>query len=263
MPPITGHTQVFALLGSPVAHSQSPAMHNRWFAELGLDAVYVALEVPPGTPLAPLLGSLAGANLTIPHKLAVVPLLDEAGDDVVATGAANAVVRRDGRLIGRNTDVEGFGRGVDELALSLEGGTAIVLGAGGAGRAVVLALARRGVACIYWLNRSPSRVEEAIAELDLDVELIPGDFAAYERVAGEATLVVNATSGPAATAVEALDVRLLPKSAGWVDLNYWMAEPPNLAAAEARGLRTQRGDRMLWHQGALAFELFTGQSPTR
>jgi shikimate dehydrogenase len=256
---ITGHTRVFALLGSPVAHSESPRLHNAWFEASGLDAVYVALETPPGTDLAPLLGGLAGANLTIPHKTAVVPLLDEWGPDVEATGAANTVVRRERRLVGRNTDVEGLGRAVDELGLELAGTTAVVLGAGGAGRAVVAALARRSVRRVVWLNRSQERLSKAIAASRTRLDLDGGDLAAFSAVAAEASLVVNATSGAASRAVEALDVDRLPESAAWVDLNYWMPDPPALERAAARGLRTQRGDRMLWHQAVLAFEAFTGR----
>lgn len=259
---ITGHTAVFALLGSPVAHSQSPAIHNRWFREEGVDGVYVALDVPPQAELGPLLSALAGANLTIPHKLAVVPLLDEAGPDVKATGAANAVVRRYGQLIGRNTDVEGFGRAVDELGLSLDKGTAIVLGAGGAARAVLLALHRRGIRRVHWLNRTTSRVVSAAREMDLPIEILPGELGDLTEACADADLVVNATSGPAANAIAALSIEGLPRHAAWVDLNYWMSDPPQVQEASARGLRVQTGERMLLHQAALAFELFTGRRPT-
>ncbi|MCO4745972.1 MAG: shikimate dehydrogenase [Proteobacteria bacterium] len=261
---ITGHTTVFALLGSPVAHSLSPAMHNRWFSECGIDGVYVALEVGRAGALEPLLQTLAGANLTIPHKLDVVPLLDEAGPDVLATGAANAVVRRDGQLIGRNTDVEGFGRAADELELSLVDSHAVVLGAGGAGRAVVLALVRRGVRRITWLNRTVATAQRAIDALGLSIEITAEPLSpdAFASVASDVTLVVNAASGPASETIAAFDVTRLPVSSAWIDLNYWMAEPPALAAAAARGLKVQTGHRMLVHQGALAFELFTGRQPT-
>lgn len=258
---ITGRTKVFALLGSPVAHSESPALHNAWFARAGVDAVYVALETPPGAALDSILGRLAGANLTIPHKTAVVPFLDDAGADVRATGAANTVVWREGRLHGANTDVEGFGRAVEELGLDLDRGTAIVLGAGGAGRAVVLSLARRGVRRIAWLNRSQERLRDAIDASGAGAVIEAGRLEDFGAVAAESTLVVNATSGGAAASVAALPVESLPTGSGWVDLNYWMAEPPGLDRAYSQGLRTQRGDRMLWHQATLAFELFTGRTP--
>lgn len=261
---ITGHTAVFALIGSPVAHSLSPAMQNRWFAEHGIDAVYVALEVPPDGALAPLLGALDGVNLTIPHKLAVVPLLDDAGPDVLATGAANAVVRREGRLIGRNTDVDGFGRAVDELALDLDGAHAVVLGAGGAGRAVMLALARRRIRRVSVLNRTVPKALEAVAAMGLaeTVDVHPLTAQAFGEVCGDASLIVNATSGAGCDAIRGFEVVAAPTGAGWVDLNYWMADPPCLERARAAGYRVQTGHRMLLHQGAIAFELFTGSSPT-
>lgn len=265
---IGGATQVYALAGSPVAHSLSPAIYNGLFAHDGVDAVYVAFEVAPeaGAGLASALRTLglAGANLTVPHKAAILPDLDVTDPAVEAAGAANVVVARDGALHGYNTDGEGFCRAFEERFGSVPEAPAIVLGAGGAARAVAAALVARGVPEVGLLNRTETRARAACEHL---AAYHPGarwraaalGSEAFSAAARSAGLVVNATPAGARERVGSLPVDALPDGAIWVDLNYWDPEPPALAACEARGLRTQRGLDMLIHQAALAYTLFTGR----
>jgi shikimate dehydrogenase len=266
---IGGSTRVFALVGHPVAHSLSPAIYNALFREEGLDAVYVAHDVPPerGDSIASAIRVLgmAGVNLTVPHKDAILPDLDEADEAVMHAGAANAVVCRENRLCGYNTDGEGFCRAFEErFGEGLRGCHVSILGAGGAARAVAMGLAERGVASVAFLNRTRSRAQDAAGRLEHFFQEVRVDFdplspEAFARRAPDLGLVVNATSGGARALVDLFEVERLPTTAIWCDLNYWMEDPPAFAACRDRGVRTQGGLDMLVHQAALAFELFTGR----
>lgn len=265
---ITGRTRVFGLVGHPVHHSLSPAMHNELFRRAGVDAVYVAFEVPPAG--APDVGravrtlGLAGVNLTVPFKEAILPDLDDLAPAARLAGAVNVVLRRDGRLEGHNTDGLGYVYALrEELGVDPAGRGAAVLGAGGTGRAVAAALAEAGAATVHLYNRTLPRAEAAAVALSSRFPgtrfgAAPLTRAAFSRAADVYDLVVNCTSGEGAPAVAALDVGGLRPGAVWTDANYWMADPPQLAACARRGVRIQRGIGMLIHQGALSFELFTG-----
>lgn len=265
---VSGHTRVFALLGHPVHHSLSPAMHNELFRRARVDAVYVAFEVRPdrADQVADAIRTLglAGANLTVPFKERVLGDLDEVDPAAALAGAVNVVLLRDGRLVGFNTDGDGYVRALrEEMGVDPAGRGAAVLGAGGTGRAVAAALATSGASSVRFYNRTMARAEAAAASLAARfpgtrfsaAPLAPREFAAY---ADSHDLVVNCTSGPGAGAVAALDVRALRPGSVWTDANYWMSDPPQLAACVRRGVRIQRGIGMLIHQGALSFELFAG-----
>jgi shikimate dehydrogenase len=204
-------------------------------------------------------------NLTVPHKAAIVPDLDESDEGVAQSGAANVVVHRQGRLHGYNTDSEGFCRAFEErFGAGLWGGHALILGAGGAARAVAAGMAQRGAASVVFLNRTVSRAQAAAARLAAFHPQVRFGFdhlapEAFARRAPDVRLVVNATSGGARERVDLLDVTRLPITAIWCDLNYWMDDPPAFAVCRDRGVRTQGGLDMLVHQAALAFELFTGR----
>jgi shikimate dehydrogenase len=265
---ITGRTRVFGLVGHPVRHSLSPAMHNELFRRRGIDAIYVAFDVPParagsvGAAIRTL--NLAGVNLTVPFKERVLPDLDDLSASARLAGAVNVVLREGDALVGHNTDGEGYVRALhDELGVAPRGSRAVVLGAGGTGRAVAAALAEHGATDVTLLNRTVGRAEAAAAALSVAfpgtrfaaAPLLPGSFAG---LAPSADLVVNCTSGEAVSAVAALDVTGLRRGSVWTDANYWMADPPQLTACAGRGVRIQRGIGMLIHQGALSFGLFTG-----
>ncbi len=267
---ITGRTRVFGLVGHPVRHSLSPAMHNELFRRAGVDAIYVAFDVPParagsvGAAVRTL--HLAGVNLTVPFKERVLSDLDALSPSARLAGAVNVVLREGDALVGHNTDGEGYVRALaDELGVRPAGTRAIVLGAGGTGRAVAAALAEHGAVEVALLNRTVGRAQAAagaLAEVYPGTRFLPAalDAPTFAALAPGADLVVNCTSGDAVPAVAALDVSGLRRGAVWTDANYWMADPPQLTACVARGVRIQRGIGMLMHQGALSFALFTGVS---
>lgn len=263
---ITGRTRVFALLGHPVRHTLSPAMHNELFRRLGVDAVYVALEVRPEAA-GEVAGAirtlgLAGCNLTVPFKERVVAGLDALSPAAACAGAVNVVLNDGGRLVGHNTDGEGYLRALrEELAVEVAGRECVILGAGGTGRAVAAALAGAGVAAVTLLNRTEARgalAVEALASRFPTVRFAHAPLSAEAFAARPWSLVVNCLSGAGVPAVLAFPVAHLAPGAVWTDANYWMADPPLFAACAARGVRIQRGIGMLMHQGARSFELFTG-----
>jgi shikimate dehydrogenase len=263
-PPVTGATRVAAVIGSPVRHSLSPVLLNAAFRAASLDWVFVAFEVPEGAggdavEAMRMLG-LGGLSVTMPHKAAAYESVDERTPVAEDLGAVNCVFRRDGRLVGDNTDGPGF---VDALAIDEgvepEGRRCVLLGAGGAGRAVARALGARGAAEVVVVNRSAEPAQRA-AELAGGVGRVGdhGDIAT-------ADLVVNATSvgmaaGPAEGSLP-LDPDLLHSGQVVVDLIYHPVETPLLAAARARGAVAVNGVGMLVHQAAHAFVRWTGDAP--
>jgi shikimate dehydrogenase len=248
---IDGETAVYALLGSPVARSRSPALHNAWFAETGRNAVYVALEVRDGAAIdAAWAIGLRGANLTTPLKELAVGRVRCDGD-AAAIGAVNLLVREDGGWVGGNTDAEGFVRSLEARGIAIAGRRCVVLGAGGAARAVVVGLRRRGAGEIAVRARRPERAREVAA-------LVGGSGAALDRGAARgADLVVVATSGRVGALAE-LDLDRLGADPVWVDLNYWDPDPPGSARAGAAGCAVVDGLGMLEWQAALSFERWTG-----
>jgi shikimate dehydrogenase len=271
--PITGHTRIFGLIGHPVRHSLSPAMYNTLFARFEIDAVYLAFDVDPknAQKVADLIRvmGLDGVNLTVPFKEAVMPLLNTTTTAAAEAGAVNVVIQTDGELVGFNTDGEGFIRALSEEAgPQIEGIHAIILGAGGAARAVASGLLDRKAARISILNRSQARAKQAASALkasfpDGRIDVGPLDAKAFGLIAGSAALVVNCTAGPAAPTIGTFEPkRLGGPQATWVDINYWMEVPPAQTRCEDAGVRFYDGLGMLAHQGALAFELFTGHPIT-
>lgn len=261
---ISGHTQVFALLGQPVRHSLSPRIYNHWFQAHDIDAVYVALEIDRLD-----LGSLplAGVNLTVPFKSDAVAQLDTPSQRVQQLGAANTVVLRDGQSFGYNTDVYGFTSALKrDLGAEIQGRRVVILGAGGAARAVASGCAEEGASAITFANRTPARRRQAVARMQALYPTLPfSDIAlsaqAFTEHAPRTHLVINCTSGGAAETVRRFDVSPLPPDAIWVDLNYWMHNPPQIDACRQRGLTTQDGVSMLIHQASRAFQEFTGTFP--
>ncbi|MGD9694877.1 MAG: shikimate dehydrogenase [Thermoleophilia bacterium] len=258
---LDGRTRVAGIIGWPVEHSLSPAMHNAAFGALGLNWAYAAFAVDPARVEEAVRGlaaaGVAGLNVTIPHKRAVVPLCSSVSDAVRAIGAANTLVPDgDGGFRGDNTDAEGFLRALDEAApVDLEGRDALVLGAGGAARAVVFALRSRG-ARVRVANRTAAKA----AELG---DPVPFAGAALDAVAAGTAIVVNTTSlgleGDAAP--PELPLAGLGPDQVVVDVVYRRGGTPWLAAATARGARGVDGLGMLLHQGAAAFAQWTGVEP--
>ena len=266
----TGSTRLAAVIGSPVRHSLSPLLHNTAFEHLGLDWVYVALEVPEGSAVGALdamrtLG-IAGLSVTMPHKEAVAAHCDELSADAAALHAVNCVVNDGGRLIGHNTDGEGFISSLaTELSLDPAGLRCVVLGAGGAARSIGLALARSGASRVSIVNRTMERARDAAA-LFPDVAQVVEAADAAGVIAGS-DLIVNATSvgmGATSGASSPNDLPFDPELIGShhtvVDIVYRPLITPLLVQARDRGARTANGVAMLTHQAAIAFTLWTGVS---
>ncbi len=265
---ITGSTRAAGVIGLPIRHSLSPALFNAAFTASGLDWAYLAFEVPEGAAGLAMAGmralGLEGLSVTMPHKAAVIDALDDLTDDAAALGAVNCVARQGVRLVGHNTDGVGL---LDALRLDegidVDGRRFAVLGAGGAGRAVVRSLASAGAAAVVVVNRSPGPAEEA-ARLAGAI----GRVGTASDVSG-ADVVINATplgmgvvvSTSGASEPLPVDPELLSPGQVLVDLIYHPAVTPLMAAARARGVQTVNGLGMLIHQAAHAFRLWTNEEP--
>ena len=263
---LSGGPYRLGVIGDPVAHSLSPALHQPALDQLGIPAVYECWHTL-GADLATRVESLRnpeilGASVTVPHKVAVMTAIDEVSPAARRAGAVNTIVNRGGALFGDNTDIYGFGVTVSDALGGRTTQVAIVLGAGGAARAVVLALEAAGVAEIVIANRDEERARQLARDLHpAPVRLmhLDGDF--LSRQLRGAGLLVNATSlgwHPGETPIALSDLDLLPDGAVVADLTY--RDTDLLLAAQARGLETAEGLPMLVHQGARAFELWTGVS---
>ena len=243
-------TTLTGVLGFPVAHSRSPAMMTAAFAELGLDWRYVKLPVPPerfAETARALPGSgFRGANVTIPHKLEAHALADELTPPAAAIGAANTLTFEDGRVLADNTDAGGL---LDALGEDLRGRRALVLGAGGAGRAAVWALCDAGAEVAVW-NRTPERARELAGEMEVTHA---------ERPNRPADVLVNATS--LGLHGEDLPAELGPEPAGVVlDLVYGEKPTALCRWADAQGARVVEGLEVLVRQGARSLERWTGRT---
>lgn len=257
----TGATRVAAVIGSPVSHSRSPAIHNAAFAALGLDWVYVAFEVAPGRGADAVAAvrtlGLGGLSVTMPHKIDVARAVDELAPAAAALGAVNTVVPLpDGRVIGHNTDGDGFVDSLRAQGVDPAGMTVALLGAGGAARSVAVALAAAGARAVVVVNRTASRAAEVAA--------LAGPLG---RVGGAADvaladLVVNSTSvGMGADASLPCDPELLSARQVVADLVYHPLVTPLLRAAAAAGATPVGGLGMLVHQAARQLHLWTGCEP--
>jgi shikimate dehydrogenase len=262
------------VLGCPVGHSLSPAMHNAAYAELELDWAYDAIEVAPHQFDAVVRGLPArryvGANVTVPHKLAALAVADSATETARAVGAANTLSFADGSIAADNTDVDGFLRALrQQVPVAPAGMRALVLGAGGAGRAVVYALLREGAARVDVWNRHPERAEALVEDLrDAGGGGTALVAVAEPKLAG-VDLLVNATSVGMALGkgndAHSDDFKLLRISADTLgevqvvaDLVYRDGGTALLREARARDLIRVDGVDILVHQGAASFELWTG-----
>ena len=252
------------VIGHPIAHSRSPLIHGTWLAEHGIDGSYEAIDVSPEAlpEFFGLLrsGEFAGGNVTIPHKEAVFALCDTVDPLAEQIGAVNTLVARDGRVHGTNTDYLGFLGNLDAGAPGWSNGLdrALVLGAGGAARAVIVALQSRGIPIVL-LNRTRATADRLAAEFE---DITVGTLDALADAAPHAGLLVNTTSvGMHGTRFEGLDAAALRPDALVTDIVYSPLVTPLLADARARGLRTVDGLGMLLHQAVPGFEAWFGVRP--
>ena len=262
---LSGKTQVAGVMGWPVAHSRSPRLHGFWLERHGVDGAYVPLPVPPdGLERAlralPLLG-LRGVNLTVPHKEAALAICDRVDDVARRIGAVNTVVvEPDGRLAGSNTDAFGFAENLRANSGWQAKGAAVVIGAGGAARAVVVALLEAGVKDVRVVNRTAARAESLAAAFGRPVVSCP--WADRHDLIADAALLVNATSlGMTGQPPLELDLALLPREAIVSDIVYVPLETALLRQARARGNATVDGLGMLLHQARPGFEAWFGVRP--
>ena len=258
---MSGSTKTVGIIGWPVAHSLSPAIHNAAFVALGLDWVYVPLPVHPLQLLAAITGlralHLAGANVTMPHKTEVADLVSDLSEDSIRLRAVNTLVATPSGLQGHNTDAPGFGRFLSEDAgFDPAGRSALLFGAGGAARACGLALARAGATEITVAMRDASKGEGIRRTLNgLRTELRIVGFEGATDL--QPDLVVNAT--PIGARGEELPITVLGPESVVVDLLYRPAMTPLQASAKEAGAAAFGGLGLLLHQAALSFELWTGQ----
>jgi shikimate dehydrogenase len=258
---VGAQTRVFGIIGQPLGHTLSPAIHNAAFEATGFDGVYVALPVAP-EGLADAVSAVrafkfGGLSVTVPHKVAITALLDGLTAEAEAAGAVNTVFWEGGRLLGHNTDVAGYAAMLDSAGRHAR--QALVLGAGGAARAVCLALRRAGIPTTV-AAREPARAVDLI---------VPGSVAvtrweAAGSLLGGTGLLVNTTPvgmHPDGDSAPLGDLAALPAGAIVHDLVYRPLETRLLAMARGRGLDTVDGGVMLVRQAAEAFRLWTGLNP--
>jgi shikimate dehydrogenase len=263
-------TQLYGIFGFPIGHSLSPLMHNTAFAHHQLDAVYLPFGVHPGQLESAVKAinalQMGGVNVTIPHKQAVIPWLDELSSEARLIGAVNTIHWRDGRLYGYNTDGIGFLRALEESGCDVGGRTVLLLGAGGAARAIAVQLCLARIQRLYVANRTPGRAEELAAFLkesfpatDINVTAMGESYLSAHLP--HIDIVVNATSvGMHPHDQLPLPVAELSSRHVVCDIVYRPLHTPLLRAAQRQGARIVDGLGMLLHQGAKAFEIWTERS---
>jgi shikimate dehydrogenase len=276
---ISGTTRLLALLGDPVGHSLSPAMHNAALAAAGIDAAYMALPVKPENLGAAIAGLRAvnfmGANVTLPHKSAVIPFLDEISPLARTLGAVNTIVNRDGKLYGDTTDAAGFIAAFEDEGHSFDGAQVAILGNGGSARTIATALPlMRKVSRITLVARNLAKAEALIEEIRSalgdpanaavapDVILNALTVDQYARVAADHALVVNTTPVGMTPLVDATPLpaeHLHPHQIVY-DIVYNPVETRLLREAKAAGCRVLGGLGMLVYQGKIAFEQWTARA---
>jgi len=274
---LTGKSAIAGVFGWPVSHSRSPRLHGYWLQHYGIDGAYVPFATPP-TQFEPALRSLAmlgfrGANVTLPHKEAAFDIVDQRTDRAKRIGAVNTViVQEDGTLLGDNTDGFGF---VEHLRASIPDwqpalGPAVVLGAGGAARAIITGLLEAGVPQIRLVNRTRDRAEQVAAAINMQssggisfkARVGVDDWERRDSLLAGAALLINTTQlGLAGQPPLELDLAALPTEAVVDDIVYVPLETPLLAAARRRGNRVVDGLGMLLHQARPGFAAWFGLEP--
>jgi len=256
----------FAVMGDPIEHSKSPAMHNVWFREMSIDATYIPVHVSSESLESAVAGlktlGASGWNVTIPHKTAIIPYLDELDELAEKMGAVNTVVRtKEGTLKGYNTDGVGFVRSLEEaVGKSHKDKPVLLIGAGGAARGIAFAMQQQGYKNLTIANRTVANAQAIVDEM--------GTGQAISLTEAEATLadfciLVQMTSAGLATGNFSMPFSLdrLTKGAIVADIVYNPLMTPFLQAAEEKGATIVTGLGMFVHQGAIAFEYWLGKSP--
>ncbi len=270
--PISAATRFTAIFGDPVEHSLSPAMHNAAYAALGMDRRYIAFHVKP-PDLVPALRAIAamdilGVNLTVPHKEKALRAVDEVSAEGRLLGAINCVINRRGRLVGDNTDSRGLERDLRALRAPIAGSTAIVVGAGGAAAAAVLAMIRMKAARVVIANRTRKRasalMKRFLPAASRATRIEAAGLAALTdaKLLADSACVINATSmGLTTRGFTPTDYSSTPRRCFFYDMLYSRVPTPFLAGAARAHRRCADGAGMLIEQGELAFQLFNDVAP--
>ena len=267
---ISGKTKLCGVIGDPIEHTMSPAMHNTAFEKLGIDYLYVPFRVRSEELGKAIEGmralNIRGLNVTIPHKVTVIPFLDELDPLAEQIGAVNTIVNDDGVLKGYNTDAAGFLQALLEKGIEPKGGNLVILGAGGASRAISFILAERGANLVIlnrlleldWAEELASKISQIFKR---EVEALELNEKNLARVLEKADILVNATSVGMSPNIDEtpLPANLLKPGLIVFDIVYNPIKTRLLREAEAAGAQTISGLDMLVWQGALAFEKWTGQ----
>jgi shikimate dehydrogenase len=260
-------TKLTGVFGYPIGHSLSPAMHNTAFRQCQLNFMYAAFQVKPEKLKEAVRGisalSFRGVNVTIPHKVAIMDFLDEINEEALEIGAVNTIVNEDGKLVGYNTDGQGFIQSLlEEMNRPLQGLSVTILGAGGAARAVAVSLARSGVSNIRIANRSLGKAEILAGHLSSRVSVSACTLDALtEQGLAKTDLLINTTSVGMYPHVDEMPIpeKLLHDRLIVSDLIYNPLETKLLRTASSIGAQVHTGLGMFVHQGALAFQLWTGR----
>ncbi|OLN23425.1 shikimate dehydrogenase [Domibacillus antri] len=256
---------LYGVIGDPIAHSMSPAMHNDAFLSLGMDAHYQPFlikreDLPVAIPGMKAIG-ISGFNVTVPHKTAIMPLLDEVDPLASAIGAVNTVVHENGKLIGYNTDGAGFIRGLhEEYGQPILDKRILIIGAGGAARAIYFTLGQQGAEYVDIANRTLDNAEQLKARCPYPVETFIFTLEEAEEKLADYDVIIQTTSIGMSPKMEESPLQLhnIRPDAFLSDIIYNPAETAIMKEAKKRGANVQNGLRMFAYQGALAFEKWTG-----
>lgn len=267
---VSAKTKIIGVFGYPIEHSLSPPMHNAAFSYLGLDYCYLAFSVRP-EDLKQAVESvralnLVGVNVTIPHKERVLPYLDEVSREAKLIGAVNTIRNKGGKLIGYNTDLSGFLTSLKQAGFNPKGKKVVVIGAGGAARAVSFALSQEGIHSLFILNRTLEKAESLTkmvkkSIINLNIRALPLRKKELIKAIEGADLLVNATSlgmVPKTSQSPLAGFGLLPKSLVVYDLVYNPVETRLIRLAKKSKGKAIGGLETLIQQGAKSFEIFTG-----
>lgn len=258
-------TKTYAVIGDPIDHSFSPALHNAAFLFLGLDCTYIAYRIPKdeleyGIEALKKI-NIAGFNVTIPHKVDMMKFLDEVDDMCKRVGATNTVVNNDGIFKGHNTDVDGFIDPIKSRKIDASGSDVLLIGAGGAARAIIVGLGNEKVRKITIANRTRQRAEEMIRFAhDLGVELDYLDLESAGDVAGKYKFIVNSTSLGLKGIGCPISTKNIGKDSIVYDIVYVPVETPLIEKSKNQGATIIYGWEMLLAQAMKSFEIWTGKS---
>jgi shikimate dehydrogenase len=259
--------KLYAVIGDPIAHSMSPAMHNDLFSFYKIDAHYQPLLVKKEQLKEAIIGlkaiGVSGFNVTVPHKTDVIPFLDEIDPLAEQIGAVNTVVNRDGALVGYNTDGLGFETGLKSIITNLSTQKILMIGAGGASRAIYYTLAKSGVAQIDICNRTVERAERLIQDCPYKIASKALTLNQAEEELSHYSIIIQTTQVGMAPDFDSIPISLdrLDKGTVVSDIIYNPLEPKILIEAKRKGALVQNGVDMFVNQGALAFQYWTGIFP--